>query len=68
MEVRFVKNCVKAKAVAVLGIHDSRISGKLFGTKNHEMRGPPVLLTQIQKRPEFFLILAKLNKTKRGTE
>ena len=27
----------------VLGIHDPRISWLLFKTKNHEMRGPPVL-------------------------
>ena len=27
----------------VLGIHDPRISWLLFGTKNHEMRGPPVI-------------------------
>ena len=26
----------------VLGIYDPRISSLLFGTKNHEMRGPPV--------------------------
>ena len=26
----------------VLGIHDPRISWLPFGTKNHEMRGPPV--------------------------
>ena len=26
----------------VPGIHDPRISGLPFGTKNHEMRGPPV--------------------------
>ena len=26
----------------VLGIHDPRISWLLFGTKNHEMRGPPI--------------------------
>ena len=28
----------------VPGIHDPRISGLPFGTKNHEMRGPPVML------------------------
>ena len=28
----------------VPGIHDPRISGLPFGTKNHEMRGPPVHL------------------------
>ena len=27
----------------VLGIHDPRISWLLFGTKNHEMQGPPVV-------------------------
>ena len=27
----------------VPGIHDPRISGLPFGTKNHEMRGPPVV-------------------------
>ena len=27
----------------VLGIHDPRISWLPFGTKNHEMWGPPVL-------------------------
>ena len=27
----------------VLRIHDPRISWLLFGTKNHEMRGPPVI-------------------------
>jgi hypothetical protein len=27
----------------VLRIHDPRISWLLFGTKNHEMRGPPVV-------------------------
>ena len=29
---------------AVLGIHDPLISWLLFSTKNHEMRGPPVIL------------------------
>ena len=28
----------------VLGIHDPRISWLPFGTKNHEMRGPPVFV------------------------
>ena len=27
----------------VLGIHDPRISWLLFGNKNHEIRGPPVV-------------------------
>ena len=26
----------------VLGIHDPRLSWLVFGTKNHEMQGPPV--------------------------
>ena len=39
----------------VPGIHDPRISGLPFGTKNHEMRGPPVVL--------FFLLPAPIKKT-----
>ena len=35
----------------VPGIHDPRISGLPFGTKNHEMRGPPVAE---KKRYVFF--------------
>ena len=32
----------------VLGVHDPRISWLLFGTKNHEMRGPPVIAIKQQ--------------------
>ena len=36
----------------VLGIHDPRISWLPFGTKNHEMRGPPVLLWHLAQIDE----------------
>ena len=36
---------------AVLWIHDPRISWLLCGTKNHEMRGPPVLLFSLTRFP-----------------
>ena len=33
----------------VPGIHDPRISGLPFGTKNHEMRGPPIIVFHVTK-------------------
>ena len=44
-----------------LGIHDPCISWLLFGTKNHEMRGPPVLLLSSRRHPKnFFKCFKKL--------
>ena len=54
MKVRFVKNCVKAKAVTLLGIHDPGTSG--WTQKSQDINS--------KKARIFFLF----SKTKRGTE
>ena len=41
----------------VLGIHDPRISWLLFGTKNHEMRGPPVFFFNQKKITYIYIYL-----------
>ena len=45
----------------VLGIHDPHISWLLFGTKNHEMRGPPVLFSV----RNWFACFARYQQTQR---
>ena len=55
----------------VLGIYDPRNSWWLFGTKNHEMRGPPVITKRLLNRDFFPLkinaqLLKNINKANQG--